>query len=231
MPTRAIRLLTLILLTSASLLGISGCDEHAADREAIIDLFERHQQNIRARDGKAAAADLTDASHAMTGDLLKKAMTLSEKAVRGLPGSDRLDILLIRHLTGGDKDEIKKIAAMNGRQYYEYVIEQGWTFEPTNFSLESFKFSKTGAEAKLASDERNVDWVVYFLLENDRWMIDDTQRQRYNRVVAKYAAKNKMSEDEFMIKLLEFITRQRPSKNIWNPLKPTSSGGNPLLDN
>lgn len=231
MPTHTIRLLTHLVLAVASLLLVSGCDEHAADREAIIDVFERHQQNIRARDGKAAAADLTDASHAMTTELLKKALTLSEKATRGLPGSDRLDVLLIRHLTGGDKAEIKKIAAMNGRQYYQYVIEQGWTFEPSNFSLESFKFTKTGAEAKLASDERKVDWVVYFLLENDKWMIDDTQRQRYNRVVAKYAAKNKMSEDEFMLKLLEFITGREPARNIWSPLRPSSSEGNPLLDN
>ncbi|MGH7133046.1 MAG: hypothetical protein ACREJO_14000 [Phycisphaerales bacterium] len=231
MPTRVFHLLVLLALTLTSLACVSGCDKHAADREAIVDLFERHQQNVRARDGKAAAADLTDASHDMTSELLKKALTLSEKATHALPGSDRLDILLIRHLTGGDKDEIKKIAAMNGRQYYEYVIEQGWTFEPTNFSLEGFKFSRTGAEAKLASDERKVDWVVYFLLENDKWMIDDTQRQRYNRVVAKYAAKNKMSEDEFMLALLYFISGREPSRNIWSPLKPNSSGGNPLLDN
>ena len=215
---------------------LAGCDKHAAEKEAIRDAYNRYAAAVAARDGDTAAKLVSADSLREVERTTRLALGASPSAVKAMNVTDRFEVFLARHLAAGDQGVIKQLGTLKGAELFAYQVKQGWGLDdPTvNVHLGSIRVTRTGAETDIISDGEKDPVPIYFTIEDGKWVRDLTQHQRFDREFASFARKNKISENDLIMLVIEEWTGRYPDEEeMWKAPSPSASSfnGNPLLDN
>lgn len=180
------------------------------DAEAIRTVVREYQRAADRRDGAAAARLVTRGTRGYYGRMRDMAVAAPEAEVRAAPLMDRFTILLYRH-----RVPAAELRALPADSAFAYTISAGWVDGDADDDVASQgEVVGAGDRAILRIEGEE----IYFLREDGVW--------RWDMMPALLAAseafapdpESGMTEDEFVIFVLEQSTGQTVSPRIWQPL-------------
>lgn len=188
----------------------------AAPRDDVAATFEAYRSALLATDGEKAAEIVTQGSRDLYRHYANQALTLNHEALNQIHIADRLTIMLLRHSV-----ERERLMMMSGGEIITYAVEKGWISKEGTAGIRLGNYQVAGDLATgtlLREDGSETPYKVEFLKEDGAWRLNLKKMLEFARIGIEYAVKQAgMSEDEFILALLEYSTGERPGPDIWNP--------------
>lgn len=188
-----------------------------ANPEAVKDSFLNYQAAILAADGKEAASAVTQGSRDRYRLYADQALTLDRQGLNQLHTADRVTVMLLRHSL--DRRQLK---SMTGGEIIAYAVDQGWIDKDSasRIRLGDFAVKDDFASAALLGNGGEVSpFRLEFLREDGEWRLDLAEMLKIARFGIDYAVQQSgMSEDEFVLFVLEYSSGRKPGPEIWSPL-------------
>ncbi|MEO3430094.1 hypothetical protein AAFN88_14635 [Pelagibius sp. CAU 1746] len=188
----------------------------AAPQDNVSATFAAYQAALLATDGEKAAEIVTQGSRDLYRHYANQALTLDHAALNRVHIADRLTILLLRHSV-----ERERLMQMSGGDIIAYAVEQGWISKEGTAGIRLGNFQVAGdlaTGALLRTDGSETPYRVEFLKEDGDWHLNLKKMLEFARIGIEYAVQQAgMSEDEFILTLLEYSTGKKPGPEIWNP--------------
>jgi hypothetical protein len=182
----------------------------------IRESFERYKRAAMSGDGTAAAREV-DANTISYYASLRSA-ALSAPDIHRMPPNDKLLILRIRAELAPDQ-----IGAMDGKTFFAYATSKRWAAgaQIGTASLGKIKMDGAKAVAELLTGGKVNGAQLTYRKEKSDWHLDLTANNEAMRAAFNaMRARNKLGEDELIIKLLsDMFGRPVPDK-IWLPVAP-----------
>lgn len=220
----AMRTLFVALLSLSWIL--SGCDTRAQDKEDMIVLMQTLDSCNNASDGNNILGIFTQSTWAHNDRLIKLGLEGTEAEVKALPLFDRMEVLRMR--LRSNREELSKL---KGMEYTRFATSRGWYVTPVEQRAEStldrFKFSAAGDEAwaYLVVDGEPTQTKIHFIKEGGEWRYDEPEAMiAYGRDYAREARQEGMSENEYIILVLEEEIGREVPDSVWQPLAATPQG-------
>lgn len=196
--------------------GGSGADDAAAIRAT----FAAYHAALAARDGRRVLALVDRGTVAWYDEARKLALYAPPERLRALPLTQRLQVLMLRHLL-----DYRTVSQMTGGDVLRYLVEQGWASGAPpgdRAGLAQLRIEGDRARAVLNVRERATPIVWGFRREDGRWKIDLTSvLPLAARTMAIVVDRSGLTEDEFLLKVLERRTGRPATEVIWSPLGQT----------
>ncbi len=188
----------------------------AAPQDDVAGTFKAYQAALLATDGEKAAEVVTQGSRDLYRHYANQALTLDHAALMRVHLADRLTILLLRHSV-----ERERLMLMSGGEIIAYAVEQGWISKEGTAGIHLGNYQVSGETATgtlLRTDGSFTNFKLEFLKEDGVWRLNLKQMLEFARIGIEYAVQQAgMSEDEFILTLLEYSTGRKPGPDIWNP--------------
>ncbi len=198
------------------LLALLAAPAAAAPQDDVAGTFKAYQAALLATDGEKAAEVVTQGSRDLYRHYANQALTLDHAALMRVHLADRLTILLLRHSV-----ERERLMLMSGGEVIAYAVEQGWISKEGTAGIHLGNYQVSGETATgtlLRTDGSLTNFKLEFLKEDSVWRLNLKQMLEFARIGIEYAVQQAgMSEDEFILTLLEYSTGRKPGPDIWNP--------------
>jgi hypothetical protein len=211
---------TLLLIVLFAFTPLIGCDDKAADKEDIRAVWQQLDTCNNAADGNGVVAVFTESSFAANVKLMKVGLDGTPAQVKALPAFDRMEVLRMRLLS--NRAEISKL---DGRGYVRFATSKGWYVMPsedrTKDTLPKITFSKSGTEAwaNIVSEGKRTGMRLHFVKEGGQWKYDEPEAMvEYSRLLADEARAAGVSENDFIIDVLEEELGRKIPASIWDPM-------------
>jgi hypothetical protein len=181
-----------------------------ADAQAIRGVVREYQQAVARRDGAAAARLVTRDTRGYYGRMRDMAVAAPEAQVRAAPLMERLMILMYRHRVAAGE-----LRALPADSAFAYTIRAGWLAGDADDDVAS-------QGQIFGQDDRAILRIegedVHFLREGGVWRWDMVPTLMAASEAFAPDPDSGMTEDEFVIFVLEQGTGQPVSPRIWQPL-------------
>jgi len=178
--------------------------------------FLTYKAAILSSDGSTAARVVTQGSRDYYRRLADQALTLDREGLQAISLGDRLYALLLRHTL--DRGQLE---SMSGGEVVSYAVNEGWIGKEGAEQLELGNYQVDGNAASgtiLRPDGGETNFKMEFVKENGRWLLDLVALMKLTRTAFEYAVKQSgLSEDEFVMLMLEYSTGRKPGPDIWSP--------------
>jgi len=205
---------SLLSLSVVLLLALS--QPAAADTEEVEQSFLAYKTAILESDGEAAADLVTEHSHAYYRKLADQALNLDRAELHEIHLSDRLNALLLRHSL-----EPEELQRMSGSDVIAFAVDRGWIGKEGAEQLRLGDYAIDGDHASgtiLRPDGEATAFMMEFEKEDGRWRLDLVALIDLTRAAFEYTVKQTgLSEDEFVLLMIEHSTGSKPGPEIWNP--------------
>lgn len=192
---------------------------HPAAAEPVDDVkesFVAYKSAILEADGEAAAGVVTQGSRDYFRNLADQALTLDRAGLHEIHLSDRLYALLLRHNL--DRGTLQD---MSGGDVVSYAVDNGWIGRNGASQLRLGDYKVEGDRASgtiLRPDGVKSSFKMEFVREGGRWLLDLVALMNLTRTAFEYAVQQSgLSEDEFVLLMLEQGTGRKPGPEIWSP--------------
>lgn len=192
---------------------------HPAVAEPVDDVkesFTTYKSAILEADGEAAAGVVTQESRDYFRNLADQALTLDRAGLHEIHLTDRLYALLLRHNL--DRGTLQ---GMSGRDVVSYAVDNGWIGRNGASQLRLGDYKVEGDRASgtiLRPDGVKSSFKMEFVREGGRWLLDLVALMNLTRTAFEYAVQQSgLSEDEFVLLMLEQGTGRKPGPDIWSP--------------
>ena len=199
-----------------ALLLLAAAPVAAAPQDDVSATFEAYRVALLATDGEKAAEIVTQGSRDLYRHYANQALTLDHAALNRVHIADRLTILLLRHSV-----ERERLMQMGGAEIIAYAVDQGWISKEGTAGIQLGNYQVAGDIATgtlLRTDGSETSYKVEFLKEDGDWHLNLKKMLEFARIGIEYAVKQAgMSEDEFILALLEYSTGRKPGPEIWTP--------------
>jgi hypothetical protein len=199
----------------AWLLFACACAAFAAsgDEAAIRQVFSEYHAALAGKDGAKAARKVTSATIANYGKMKTAALESSAQQVRALSFVDRLMVLRLR-----SEFTPQALSRMSPEQLFAHGVAQGWVGQnQTDNALGAIaiKGDQASAEALVNGEVT----PFRFLFQNERgWRLDlVTLMASVNPAMASAAREAGMTEDAFIVHVLEQVGGKKLPDGIWDP--------------
>ena len=179
--------------------------------------FEEYKKIALLKDGQRAVLYADTSTLAYYSDILHLAKSGNKTDIQRKRFVDQLTILMLRH----SFDASRILALQNGADVFALSIDNGLISEGATASLKLGKIVINGNEAfaEILSEQGIEPVQLRFAYEGGRWKIDfssllvfaDTQ---FGAVVNGSG----LTQEEFILQILEFSTGTKPDGAIWEPL-------------
>ena len=190
-----------------------------ATAEPIDDVkesFLAYKTAILEADGDSAADVVTQNSREYFRDLADHALTLDRAGLHEIHLTDRLYAMLLRHNL--DRTTLQ---SMSGSEVVSYAVDEGWIGRNGASQLRLGHYEIEGDHASgtiLRQDGLKSSFKMEFVREGGRWLLDLVALMKLTRTAFEYAVQQSgLSEDEFVMLMLEQDTGRKPSPDIWSP--------------
>jgi hypothetical protein len=113
------------------------------------------------------------------------------------------------------------ILSFTGEQLLVYAIKKGMVGKSSvmNISIGDVEIDSAFAKGQLVSSGRKAPFFFHFYRENGIWKIDLTSLFPVSGMAFKQMVEDSgQEENEYLLFLLETISNQEPSPNIWKPI-------------
>ena len=191
----------------------------AAAAEAVDDVkqsFLAYKTAIIAADGEAAAEVVTEGSHDYFRKLADQALTLDREGLHDINLGDRVYSMLLRHSL--DRSQLE---SMSGEDVVSYAVDEGWIGRENAGQLQLGNYEVEGETASgtiLRPDGGATTFKMEFVKEDGRWLLDLVALMNLTRAAFDFAVQQSgLSEDEFVVLMLEAGTGRKPGPDIWSP--------------
>ncbi len=194
--------------------GLAGCDKTSAELKAADASSNRAIDN---RDGKKYAEHLSKGSFERLTKLISLARTATAKQTKALQMADKYDVLLIRATV-----EPERLRKMNAQEYIVRGVEDGeiWStrgFKRVKYSVDAKRTQGSITYRPLFTKETfTLHWVKEDGAWKEDWVTSAADFSRWGRAAAK---EENVSEDDFVLFLLDEWMGIEATEEIWNPVR------------
>jgi len=205
----AITALAVVVLNSA-------CGGSAADQNGVRDCFAAYRAAILNQRGSEAVEKVNQATIDYYERVRGLALSAPEQEARSLPLYDRMMVLLMRHRVPPDL-----LRGMNGRELLAYGVNRGWIGKEDvmESDIGTVRVSGNQATAQFIKAGKPTPLKYSFTKEGGQWRIDLTALGPVvNQSLKMLVEQQGVSEDEFLLDILEAVSGTKPSPQIWQPL-------------
>lgn len=205
-----------LLLLLTGLVAQAQTKVESPDAQAVRKCFESYLDAISTRDGKLAASLINKEMVRYYARMQSLALEGSEQTVRNLSTFDKFVVLSLRH-----RIPVAVLQNLEPQAVYGYGIERGWTSGMTKENAQVGQIEVTGdrASGELRLNGEPTPYAWYFTKEDGRWRMDLSSLMSQTDQDLKLTIQaQRADEDSFIISLLEAISGQKVSPEIWKPL-------------
>lgn len=196
------------------MMGQAGCDKTSAELRAVDASSNRA---IADRNGAKYAEHLSRSSFEHISKMITLARTATAKQTKALALSDKYDVLLIRATV-----EPERLRKMNAQEYIVRAVEDGefWStrgFKRVKYSVDAKRTQASITYQPLFTKETfTLHWVKEDGAWKEDWVSSSADFTRWGRAAAK---ESNVSEDEFVLFLLDEWMGIDAPEEIWNPVR------------
>ncbi len=209
----------------------TGCDSRADDKQDMEVLVQTLDSCNNASDGNGILGIFTQSSFTNNDKLIKLALEGTEAQVKALHMCDRIEVLRMR--LRATREELSKL---RGQEYTRFATSRGWYVMPpaerATATLDRFRFNAAGDEAwaYLVHDGERSDTKIHFIKEGGLWRYDEPEAMiAYSRDCQRAARVEGMSENQYILMMLEEETGKEVPETVWQPMSAKEAAGIPLL--
>jgi hypothetical protein len=178
--------------------------------------FQTYKTAIIDADGEAAAEVVTEASHDYFRKLADQALTLDWAGLHAIHLGDRVYSMLLRHTL-----ERSQLESMSGEELVSYAVDEGWIGRENATQLQLGNYEVEGETASgtiMRPDGGATSFKMQFVKEDGRWLLDLVALMNLTRAAFDFTIQQSgLSEDDFVIRMLEAGTGRKPGPEIWSP--------------
>lgn len=186
-------------------------------KKLIRKSFNNYKAAILNDQGEEAVKYLDSRTIKYYGDMLELVKTADSTKVESLSITDKLMVLSIRHRTTR-----ADILSFDGKSLLVYSIKSGMIGKSSvaNNAIGGISIDHSFAKAAFIAEGRKSPFHFHFYKEEGQWKIDLTALFSISTAVfKKIANENGQNENEFLLSILENITGNKPTNQIWQPIK------------
>jgi hypothetical protein len=184
----------------------------SADAQAVRDAMHAYMDAVYRAEGEAAARMVTRGTREYYARMRDMAVQASEAQVRAAPLVDRLTILMFRHRVPAGE-----LLALTGDSVFAYTVAHGWV---------SGNAKREPPERVQADVFGEGDHAVMRYLGEELHLVREDGGWRWDMLPLLQAAgaqfapgpEVRVTEDEYIVQLLEITTGRKVSPRIWQPL-------------
>lgn len=199
-------------------LCIIGFSMNAQDNKAAVEQCFHQYKNAILEGKGAIAADYVDSKTISYYDfILEQVKHRDSVELFDLNLNDRLMILSVRHRINN-----KNLHKIDGKGLFILSIDNGLI---SKTSLAGNEIGDVAIEDKKAKAQLLIQGIktpvfMEFVQEKNKWKLNLTSMfEQTSTSIQKMAKRSKMTENEFMLLMLEKSNNIKPNRTIWNPIK------------
>lgn len=202
------------------LLLFAGCSGGGAsldeEKGAVRQCFEDYKQAIAAQDGKTAATLVTGSTLDYYGRMQGLALRGEESEVKGLPFTDKLMVLSLRHRVG-----MPTLEQMTSESLFVHAVNEGWIDKDSTVANELGEVAVKGESATgvhiFSGEASPYKWT--FLEEDGRWRLDiNSLLPLVNETMKQLIQQAGSTEEAVLMDALESVSGKEVPAAIWEPL-------------
>lgn len=205
------RLITLIITLVLSVQCFS-----QSNKKLVLESFENYKNAILTDQGEIASNFVDSRTMDYYTTILNKVKTADSTEVDSMGIIDKITVLSLRH-----RVEKKDLLNFSGKDLFVYAIDHGMVGKSNVMNAELGKVTTSGdfSKAEFVVNRQKTPFFFHFYFEENTWKIDITHLFSLGTVgMKKMIDDSEKDENEFIIQILEILTGNRPTNNIWNPM-------------
>jgi hypothetical protein len=178
--------------------------------------FDNYKSSILNQDGSKAVKYVSNSTIEYYGKIMKATLTGKEEEVRNLSTIDKMMVILLRH-----RIEVKVLSKMTAEKLFVHSVDKGWIGKDSviNSDIGEITESNNNATAVFINYGKKTPLKYQFVKEQEQWKLDLTavmpiSDQAFQQVIES----SDLDEDEYIFKILESISGEKLSEDIWQPL-------------
>jgi len=195
-----------------------GCGTESLEADAVRKTFTDYKDAVVAADGAAAVRLITQRTVDEYQKYTDWARTANRTTLDSLSAFSKIQVLLIKHRLPNEK-----LLALHGETVFSYAVDQGWVGEETVMAttIDDIQVSGDSATARVHIDNKKTPNRYRFSRESGAWKFDLLQTmQAADQVLASQIEQTGLSENDFILRMLEGVSGRKPTETISEPLKP-----------
>jgi len=185
--------------------------------QLVKECFNGYKSAILNDEGKEAVEFADSRTIKYYDEILQKTIYADSAEVHNSNIMDKLMVLTIRHRTSKED-----ILSFDGKQLFVYAIQEGMIGKNSvaNTDLGDIIVDNKFAKGQLVAGGTPAPMHFHFYKEQEEWKIDLTSIFPIaNQAFQKMADDSGQDENEYLFLLLELITGETPTNEIWKPLQ------------
>jgi|GEM_PF-1970990 hypothetical protein len=185
--------------------------------EAVRKSFEAYAAAIVNDKGEDAAECVDQQTIKWYGDIRKWALTATREELAKLGLFNRLQAMLVRHRV--PRAELEK---MDGRKLFIHAVDQGWVGKNSvaGIDIGDVSITSTFAEGTVVRNGRPTKMKFQFVIEGGKWKLKLMPIMTQAEPVLQAQLKREgLTEDEYILRVLEATTGRKPLPDAWDPPK------------
>ena len=206
------------VVTSLLSLLVVSCSAQKTPAEEVTASFQTYKEAVIKQDGKAALPVISQGTLNYFGQTLKHALESSREDVEKLRTADKLLVLRARHQVPAET-----LRKMSAADFFAYGIDKGWTTKESAVSLSLGHIDASGDTAKaelvVGGKKAPASMAYVFHKESGKWKLDMLPMMTRVDAMFKQAIRTQgVEENEFLFNVLESVSRQKVSDDVWKPI-------------
>ncbi|MEM9820985.1 MAG: hypothetical protein AAF985_07925 [Bacteroidota bacterium] len=209
----------LILLLFPAILVLSCKTETpktTTDLEQIQECYLKYKEGILQGNGIAVMAQVSQKSLDYYSEMLRYAKGADSTAIADSGLTEKFTILQTRQRIESDV-----LVKMSDESYFIYVVEQGMIGKASVENVEIGDINIEGSSAKgdiLIEGRKQEQFKFQFIKQEEGWKIDLLNLMVISSDGLKIEIeRSPLSEQEYIMKVLEVITRKKRKDDLWKP--------------
>jgi len=187
-----------------------------SDISSVKDCFNEYKAAILSRNGVKAVTLVDSSTFKLYSGLLEKVRLLDSSQLEKESLATKFEVFKVRHMI-----ESKEINGMDGKQLLTVLINRGISGNGNieSYSLGDIAIKNDSAQAQQLSEKKETPFRYLFIKEGQFWRIRTASSSHAPDIFFKQMAfSGGITVNEYIYKLLEDISRKKPSADIWRPI-------------
>jgi hypothetical protein len=211
-------LITIIAVLCLSVFNCSvddGTEANSIEEESIRNCFTAYKSSILEYNGIEAVKHVNSTTIDYYGEMKDFALTGSRELVEKLSITDKMMVLIIRLYV-----EPRLLSKMTPEELFVFAVDEGLIGEDaTSAGLGDIDISENIAIAQHTHNGQKSSHSWRFEKQGEEWRVDLTSIfPATESLLNDLINESGMSEDEFIFMILEVISGNKVSDDIWEPL-------------
>ncbi|GJQ60010.1 MAG: hypothetical protein D8M57_17560 [Candidatus Scalindua sp. AMX11] len=178
--------------------------------------FDNYRSSILNQDGSKAVKYVSKSTIEYYRKIMNATLTGKEEEVRGLSTIDKMMVILLRH-----RMKVKVLSKMTAENLFIHSVDKGWIGKDSviNSDIGEITESNNKATAVFINYGKKTPLKYQFVKEQEQWKLDLTAVMPISDEAFKQVIESSnLDEDEYIFKILESISGEKLSEDIWQPL-------------